>query len=275
MQDKRRDDTMFTRPPIPREHGSWAMLLMPYVVGLSVAGSWGWQAAFFLVSTLALFLARYPLSLVARRGFPRPRDRATRGLYGWLVAYTVVALISGVALLLLDRWLMVLLGVLSVLLLLANLYFSRHKLDRAVWAELVVIAGLSLTAPGAYYAATGELGQTVLALWMLTSLYSGSSVFYVRLRLHDRRAQPQPEQRRRTQCALLLYLGMLLTGVAALIAVGAAPLLVLPAFVPLLYKALRAIGGQRAAQMTLRQVGFTELGHAVAFAVLVILAFRL
>ena len=266
---------MFTRPPVPREHGSWAMWLMPYIVGLSVAGSFGWQAALFLVSALALFMARYPLSLAARRGFPRPRDPATRGLYVWLMLYTAIALLSGVGLLVLDRWLMLLVGALSGLLLLANVYFSRHKLERTVLVELLGIAGLSMTGLGAYYAATGELNRTALALWILTFLYSGSSVFYVRLKLRDRQTNSSPEERHRARRSMLLYLGMLLVGVGAMIAVGAAPLLVLPAFIPLLYKALRAIGGRHAARMTLRQVGYVELGHAVAFAMLVILAYRL
>lgn len=53
-------------PLLPREHGGWAMLLIPLVVALAVAGQWGWEGPLFLGTCLALYVSRQPLTMLAR-----------------------------------------------------------------------------------------------------------------------------------------------------------------------------------------------------------------
>ncbi|MBI4299863.1 MAG: YwiC-like family protein, partial [Chloroflexi bacterium] len=46
---------------IPKEHGAWAMLLVPFVIGAAVAGRWDLKVTLLLVSVLCLYVARNPL----------------------------------------------------------------------------------------------------------------------------------------------------------------------------------------------------------------------
>jgi hypothetical protein len=46
-------------PPLPREHGAWAMLAIPLLVGLSASGRPVVSAVLILPAMLLLFLARY------------------------------------------------------------------------------------------------------------------------------------------------------------------------------------------------------------------------
>lgn len=60
---------MSRRPPLPREHGAWAMFLVSLWVGWLVAGEWNIQGAVLALTATGAFLARHPmgLALKARR----------------------------------------------------------------------------------------------------------------------------------------------------------------------------------------------------------------
>src|SRR3990172_6015213 len=93
------------RPPLPREHGAWAMLLIPLVVGLAVAGNWGWEGPLFLGACLALYAARQPITMLARGSSDTTASQRGTALT-WLAVYLVLALAFGVPLLIpLGRWL--------------------------------------------------------------------------------------------------------------------------------------------------------------------------
>jgi hypothetical protein len=44
---------MNLKPPLPKEHGSWAMLIIPLLLGLAVASAWHWRVLALLVAALA------------------------------------------------------------------------------------------------------------------------------------------------------------------------------------------------------------------------------
>src|SRR3990172_10692468 len=92
---------------IPKEHGAWAMLVMPCMVGVGVAGRVVPEALLFLLAAVFLFAARYPLELVVkdltvkngRAG--RPRGEAL----SWLAGYGALAGLCGVTLFFVyGRW---------------------------------------------------------------------------------------------------------------------------------------------------------------------------
>ena len=47
---------MNSKPPIPKEHGSWAMLTVPLLLGVAIAPSWHWRVIILLVAALGFFL---------------------------------------------------------------------------------------------------------------------------------------------------------------------------------------------------------------------------
>src|SRR5512135_551492 len=48
---------------LPREHGAWAMLLMPFLLG-TIAAGWAWWPSFLLLtSVLFLFTTSRPMDL--------------------------------------------------------------------------------------------------------------------------------------------------------------------------------------------------------------------
>ena len=70
---------------MPREHGSWAVLIAPVLLGLCAAGGANAAAAgLFCLGALGVFLAR-PALLALLRPAPDPRARK------WLIGYAAAA----------------------------------------------------------------------------------------------------------------------------------------------------------------------------------------
>ncbi len=280
---------------LPREHGAWAMLLMPYLVGTLAAGWGGWPSFLLLVAVLLLFSASRPLE-VALQSSARPREPkgagaglspARAGDYGGemrershralvhLSAY--LGLGGGAGLLLLvvfQRWDLLALGLASGAALALQLPLKRQRLDRGRPARLLSIAALSATGPAAYYAASGMLDRHAAAVWGLAFLYSAAGLFYVRLIYQPpARLKLETPQRLRARAGrqMAAYLAVATLAVAGLTAFGWMPPLAGLALLPTIAKAAWA-WAKPEYRPTLKQVGLTEIGHSSLFALLAVVA---
>lgn len=171
----------------PAEHGSWTWLLVPWLVGGLVGGNFAGPVWLVLVGSLALFLVRQPATvwLRSRRGRARQADGAVATL--WLLSFSLIALGALVVLLIIGYakifWLGLPLGPLLALYLAAA---NRRRADvRALWMEIAGAAGLAVTAPAAYVAATGQLTPIAWQLWALLAALNSLGALYVRLRIAD------------------------------------------------------------------------------------------
>src|SRR5262245_60059316 len=63
---------------LPKEHGAWAMLYAPFILGAAVAGRVNWPVLLLLLSATAAFISRESL-LVYWRARARGRDAAGAG----------------------------------------------------------------------------------------------------------------------------------------------------------------------------------------------------
>lgn len=247
---------------LPREHGAWAMLLMPYLLGTMAAGWGGWPSLLLLLAILALFSAGRPLELTIQG--------RRNGALLRLAIYSLAGIVAGLGLLLLyDRW-MLLLGVIPGSVLVLQLWLRMRRLDRTWPVRLVSIAALSATGPAAYYAASSALDNTALAVWLLPFAYSGASVFYVRLYyrpLSKGRGSSDLEGRVAAEHQMLGFLAVVLAATAALGVTGVLPPLAIVAFVPLAVKAIIACG-RRGSRPALQRLGLEELAHSLLFLVL-------
>lgn len=243
------------------------MLLMPVVVVGGVVGM-GLPGLLYFLTVAGLFLARYPVELAVRR-------RTVPGVGRWLFIYAAATGVVGLSLVVAyGRWGLVPLGGLAVLIMGLYLWLIRQRAERTAPAELVMVAGLSLSAVGAVYVVRGEWVVLALWLWLLTALYSGSSVFFVRMMVRRPvRGRAALGRRLRVGWGALLYQGLVWLILSALVFRGAIPLLVPLAFLPLLVKVLAAlfvVGGRP----RIRVLGFMEVGHTLLFALLLVAAYR-
>ena len=256
---------------LPKEHGAWAMLYVPLVVGGLVAGTLSWRLVLLTLAITFVFIARAPLLIWWRA---RRRDLGRRTALRLLGTYLAFAVASVAPLLFISRlfWLLPL-GLIAITLLTINAAQAMQREDRTVTGEVTAILGLTLTAPAAYYVARGQWDVVAVWLWALCALYFASSVFYVKLRVQAlNRRKPQEQQRARSRCAL--YHIFLLAALLALAVTDSLNLFAIVAFAPVLARSfwfLAKPGGE----VNLRRIGVFEIFYSLVFLIFITLTFRL
>lgn len=255
---------------LPREHGAWAMLLVPFVLGVLVAGKFTVSALLVLLSALAMFISRESL-LAWRRARRRNRDSGNAGRM--LALYLALAALLGAPLIFyFQLYLLLPLALAGVALLIFNGEQGAQMEERSITNEALAISAMTLTAPAAYYTARGVWDSTALWLWALSALFFVSSVYYVRLRVLSLNERRQAAQRRVWQ-RCVFYHGFLLAGLLALALTGRLSLFALIAFTPILIRTfIELLRPSR--RVNFKLTGMLELAWSVIFLIFITLTFR-
>jgi hypothetical protein len=255
---------------LPKEHGAWVMLYVPFVLGVAVAGRVNWQLLLLLLSTTAMFISRESL-LVCWRARARGRDAAEAGRM--LLLYSVLAAAFGLPLIIAFKlfWLIPM-GLIGAVLLLINGRQATQMEERTMTGEIMAIAGLTMTAPAAYYAASGQWEMTAFWLWLLSMLYMASSVFYIKLRVYRLNPRRQAEQRQAWRsCAF--YHTFLLVALLALIFADGLSLFAFIAFAPALVRTFWGMFKPKT-KVNLMRAGVLEIVYSMIFLICAALNFR-
>jgi len=234
---------------LPAEHGGWAFLGEPILLGLGVA----WSAAGLLVALAAImgFLARQPLKWWlgdVRRGRRYPRTVLARRAF---VVLAVVAAGALAAAVLLARGPLLLAVALAAPLAATALAFDLSLRGREAAAELVAPLALAAAAPAIALAA-GWDQAAAFGLWGVLAARVVPSIVYVRARLRLDRGEPAG-----VTTALVMHAGGV--GVAALLAAaGLAPWLSVGGMAVLLARAAWQLSPGRP-RLSIPMFGVTEV----------------
>jgi hypothetical protein len=255
---------------LPKEHGAWVMLYVPFVLGVAVAGRVNWPVLFLLLSATAAFISRESL-LAYWRARARGREAAESGRT--LSLYLALAAAFGSPLILIfELFWLIPLGLIGAALLLINGKQATRMEERGTTSEIMAIAGLTMTAPAAYYAASGRWEMTALWLWLLSALYMASSVFYIKLRVYRLNPRKQAEQRLALRsCAF--YHSFLIVALPALSFAGSLGLFALIAFTPALVRTFLGMFMPKTT-VNLMRAGIMEIAYSLIFLVCAALEFR-
>jgi hypothetical protein len=168
---------------VTREHGSWAVVLVPMIIAIGVTGHCWVDESLFLVTVLCAFLMYVPLQVVLRDRLILPQGEERRHQANfWLLAFGVAGFTSGTVLFLSGYLLLPLFGLAGAFSFLANFQLTRSS-KKGVASDLAAVAGLTLGAPGMYYVGSGLFDHIALSLWILNFLFFGSGVFHVHMKM--------------------------------------------------------------------------------------------
>lgn len=255
---------------LPREHGAWAILIAPVLVGLLGAPVFSPAAAIlFVLGALAVFLVRVPLQAL----LAKPEDR--RAL-GWLVFYAALAAGAFIPLILLmGCWKLLFFAVPSGLLLAENLTANRSGRRFSAFNEAAGVLGLCLGAPAAYYAASFQLDLRAWVLWLLCSAFFLGPIFYVKMAALQHRAVVDPAARaplavmRRRSAA---YHGLALAGVGGWAFAGGLPAAAAIPFAASFVKTIMR-GSHAPERVDFKSLGYAEVGYSILFVVVTGMAY--
>ena len=254
---------------IPSEHGAWALWIGPFLVGWGAAGRTTWPLMWTLLAILFTFMGRHPLMVFVRVLAGRRKREDARPAALWTAGYFTAAAGCAIALVAGGQARLLLLALPAVPLLAWQILLVTRKEERQLSVEVVGTGVLALAAPAAHVAATGQWTAFAAILWLLMWLYAVVSVFYIYLRLAQRRLTTLPAVTER----LLMGRTAMRVGALALVAVSCASFFgALPRFTPLAWLLVQLqiiIGtlypaiGYRPTTLGLKQVGATALFVAV------------
>lgn len=260
---------------LPREHGAWGILLVPFLTAAAIADRFSPAVPVGLATVLLAFLARSPLELLfvphARGRPPGLRRKSVR----WQAAICSLAA-AGAASLLVTVWgfyWILPLAVVALMVFGLRLRSVWRGTDRSWLSELAATAGLTLSALVGWVASTGRVDQTGILVWLLNWVFFSSGMLYVKSRIRAQMAQHHPEVGDPRGFMVAFHLAVMVFVLALVSFRWASPLVV----VPFAVAALRANWGfsQAGQGLPLRRLGWSEVALSLLFAGFLTLGFRL
>lgn len=166
----------WVRQWLPPQHGAWAMLMLPFGIGV-IRGGPGWIHLPLLVAWLGGYLLSYYAQLAVK-------VRSTARVRAQLLGYGIAASSCG-AVVLLRRPSLVWAGIVFAPLLAVNAWYAWHRQDRALPNGLAsIVQGSLMTFVSV--AAVGAPLRPVVGVAVALLLYFVGSLLYVKTMIRER-----------------------------------------------------------------------------------------
>lgn len=219
----------------------------------------------------------------------RPPGLKQRSVRRLALLYALLAVACGGLLILLwEFYLLLVLAGLAGLVFGARLWTLARGTDRSWLAELVATTGLTLTALVGWVVTTGGINKTGFLVWLLNWVFFSLGMVYVKSRIRAQIAQHRPQVTDPWGFVLAFHLAVVLFVLVLAFFRWASPLVVVPFALATLRAGwpsrLRAgspapvdaeANSINAAQsLSLRRLGWSEVGLSLLFAGFLTLGFR-
>jgi len=234
---------------LPGQHGAWAMLIIPFVLGMAAAGP-AWIHLPLFAAWLLIYLFSYPfLQAVKTRKwkvYAKPMQ-----LYGDLLL--PFAALTAILEPRLIRWVPLFIPLFAV-----NALFARMKKERAFVNDLAAVVQFSLATFVAYDAGGETDWRLAAELFALSVLYFTGTVFYVKTIIRERGIPWF------YACSIVYHILLLMTALFWF------PRLMLAPFAVLL---VRAVVSPRL-RLSVKVTGILEIVYSVVLAVFALFAYH-
>ncbi len=273
-----RSDLFRRHIALPQQHGSWALWLGPYAVGLGVSPALKPALIWLTLASLGGFLLLQPLTVLVKvLAGRRPRTDLAPAAF-WIGAHGLLAGIGMAGLMASGSGLVLWLGLASLPVLAWQLWLVARREERGqMGVELVGAGVLALAAPAAYWVDAGRIVASGWWLWLLCWLQSSGAIVYIYLRLEHRRMSVLLGWPERVKMAWrsTLYNAANLFATSVMAAAGWVPWLILLPFAAMLAEAL--YGGLLRPGIAAKPVtiGIRQVLVTAVVSALTILAFRI
>jgi hypothetical protein len=233
---------------IPKQHGAWAMLIIPFLLGMD-AGTFTWLHIPLFVGWFFLYLATYLFLAVVKKQADAEKKK-------WFIIYSVAALIA-LIFPVLSNWRIIYFGLAMIPFFLVNLYFAKIKKERAFFNDICAIINFSIGALGSYYLGVQKVDETAFFVFMLSILFFIGSTFYVKTMIREKNNPLYKWASWGFHSGLILLLFISGNGFIAL------------AYVPSFVRAVYFYGKS----LSIKKIGIYEIVNSVyfAFAIMIII----
>jgi len=172
---------------LPPEHGAWAFLLAPLLIGIAAGGRLRVPTVYLVVAALCAFLVRQPITLGLKALTGRRSREILPAVARWIAVYGALGLLHVLGLVLRGFGYVLWLALPGIPVFVWHLLLIGRRAQRRQWlVELVGAGVLALVAPAGYWIGLGRADPVGWWLWALTWSQSVSWIFFAYLRLSQR-----------------------------------------------------------------------------------------
>jgi len=164
---------------LPKQHGAWAMLIIPFWLGV-IDGGFLWQHIPFFLGWLLLYLATYPMLLLFKK-------KKLHFYTKWTLIYMVPALML-LLIPLLERPAIVFFGLMMIPFFIINAYYTSKNQDRAFINDMSAIFAFSIAGLASSYLGRGVVTFEPFTFTFITSiLFFLGCTFYVKSMIREKK----------------------------------------------------------------------------------------
>lgn len=178
------DFALLKKPVFVREHGTWAMLIVPAVTGIIHAPQASAALLPFLLAIFFLFFAYTPAEILfVELNHHKKGSLKYRTAFLWFCIYLTVGLSGGViAVFYYQKYGLLLFGLAAALCFAFGLIADKNYKAPLV-RDISAILGLTVIAPAVYYYLNGTSVTTAFLLWFYNAVYFVSTALYIHTKM--------------------------------------------------------------------------------------------
>lgn len=259
---------IFPKPIIPKEHGAWGMLYVPFFSSFLLLKYIRIEYILFFFLISLLFLSKEPLIAIMR--LEKLKNIKSKNFYDaiyFLVFYfLLISFLSFLLIFIYGLKLLIYFGIVAFFLLIIYMYFVAKKKERTFIGEIFAIAGLSISAPAGYYSLAGHVDLKAVILWVLNGVFFISSVFYVKFRVSLLKKNEEKIIKSKILC--LIYHLFLFMFIASLILSKKISLYIIFAFLPVFIRGIFPLIFEPSG-FNIKKIGITELIYSLIFVIFI------
>jgi len=164
----------------PKEHGAWAILLVPFCAGAWASENPGFPTLILLICVVSLYLLRGAMEFYFSSPNKMGEYRDVTFFYYYvLLMFILFLLAASILFFYFKLFNLSLLGSLAFVIFVFYYFLVFQKKINRISQQLIALLGLTLTAPAAYYVTTGKWDSKVLLLWILHIAFFQVGFLYV------------------------------------------------------------------------------------------------
>ena len=243
-------------------------------MGVATGGHW-LPLVPFTIATMALFCLRTPVeSLLGTTPLKVQTEEERRKVLNMIVALGVVSAFALCNLLWRGRNIDLLaFGAVAGSAFGVQAVLKKIGRNWRLAAQIAGAAGLTITAPAAYYLATSKIDLLAVVLWIANWCFACDQIHFVQLRIHAARCNGLWERLARGRG---FFVGQVVLAVAVALAWQhrIIPTVAALAFIPLVLRGF-AWFFRRPQPLAVHKLGRDELTHAIVFGMLIIVGFAI
>lgn len=263
---------------IPREHGAWAILLVPFLTGALIKEKPGLPTLLLLICIISLYLLRGCGDLYFSNQYKeKERIQNFNHFYYYTFSIALLFLITTALLIFYFQfWNLLFLGLL--VLFLFGLYYLLllSKQSSRINQELIALFGLTLTAPAAYYVTTEKWNNNIILLWILNIIFFQLGLLYVHNKIALYKKRKLIVNLRDKLLFSKILIGSWCVSLISLYYIIYADLVRPGYFILLLPMTIHIIAGTffNKKELNIKRMGYLQVGQDIFFIIIIIYLFR-